>query len=704
MTSISLSPSRVSLPLLLLLACASTPPSTDTMPPEATPILELAPCPDDPQGECGRIEVWEDRQARAGRKISVFVKVFRATGANPAPDPLFLFAGGPGQAIAGVPAEGVHALREHRDVVLVDQRGTGRSHALTCPGWKRQTPAEMLEPYLDLADVVACRDHLSQIADLRHYTTDNYVDDVDDVRRALGYDKINVYGTSYGTRPVQVYVRRYPKHARTATMHGVVTMDDKYPLGSTFAGQIALDGIFDACQADPACVGVWGDPEAHLQALLPRFANGPISVLHGGETLSLRADVMMEGIRHVMYQSAGSVTVPRMLERAAVHGDYSYLLDAIFMFESMLSEGDDWSSGLWLSVSCSEDAPWISDDDLARVDAETRFGRYRGQRHADACKVWPTAELSPGFREPVVADVPTLILSGAYDPATSAANGDEVAEHLTQVRHVVAKDGHSFRDWACSDRVLNGFLAAGTTAGVDTSCLEQVTLPPWPTKPAPVDAAVVAQLAGPYVASQPSAVPPGFGTIELASRDGALRLLGEGGNPQLRLTAVADDRFTVEGAGAEMTVVRDDSGRTTALSMSAGGMLIEYKPAAINRGRDVLLTPASPNFSPAVRVGQTVFLSGNVGIDPATGKLVSGGVGPETEQALRRIEGTLQQIGLDLGDVAKCTVFLANMKDYEAMNEVYRTVWPAEPPARTTVQAKPPVDARVEIECIAATR
>ena len=202
----------------------------------AKPSLELKPCQvPDLKGEakCGTFEVFENRATRTGRKINLNILVLPATGPKRAPDPLFYFAGGPGSA-ATEDAPGVApmlaAIREHRDLVFVDQRGTGKSNPLNCQLVDSADPQSYLGSFYPLEATKKCRAELEKRADLTLYTTNIAVDDIDDVRAALGYDQINLYGGSYGTRASMVYMRRHPQHVRAAVLHGISPTNQFMPL------------------------------------------------------------------------------------------------------------------------------------------------------------------------------------------------------------------------------------------------------------------------------------------------------------------------------------------------------------------------------------------------------------------------------------------------------------------------------------------
>jgi pimeloyl-ACP methyl ester carboxylesterase len=440
------------------------------------------------QALCGRYEVWENRAAGAGRKIALNVIVLKATGEDPAPDPLFLFAGGPGEAVSQwgwVPVEFAE-IREHRDIVLVDQRGTGLSHPLACdPLGEGDDLQGFLNPMLDAGYVVNCRTKLEERADLRHYTTADHAEDIDEIRAALGYERINLWGASYGTRPVLVYLRRHPDHVRAAAIHGVAHTAWKYPLHHASSGQRALDMLFEACRGDRRCAAAFGDPADDLARVMELFSGGPVKTEvrrpegRGTVPVEVYREVIAERLRSLMYSSLNAVRIPAILQRAAESGSLSELARLELDYQRGFQEGLNWFTGMWLSVTCTEDIPLITDVDIEAETAGTIFGDYRVRTHRAACELWPEGVVPEGFSDPVRSEAPVLITSGDLDPVTPPVAGATAAEHLPNSRHIVVRQGHGQTDMGCYLRVLTDFFESGTTVAVDVSCLEAVDLPAW---------------------------------------------------------------------------------------------------------------------------------------------------------------------------------------------------------------------------------
>ena len=228
-----------------------------------------------PAAQCGTYRVYENRSANSGRQIDLKIAVLPATGDHVEPDPLFYFAGGPGGAatdVAPCSRQNSATLNETRDIVLIDQRGTGGSNLLMCP--KPDKPFDVTDAAALSAYAQACMDNLD--ADPRWYTTRAYVDDVNEVRQALGYDKINISGGSYGGTVVQVYLQQHPETVRAALINNSTLID--YPIFEHLAdsSQRAFDLVMARCEKDEKCHAAFPDPQADLDAAFAQLEKQPV--------------------------------------------------------------------------------------------------------------------------------------------------------------------------------------------------------------------------------------------------------------------------------------------------------------------------------------------------------------------------------------------------------------------------------------------
>lgn len=442
---------------------------------------------------CGDMEVWENRAAESGRRIPIHVAVLPALSESPAPDPVFFFEGGPGfPGTLSVKEMGelLKGLRSERDIVFFDQRGTGRSHALACdlPG-NDEAPQDYLSDLFPADPLRACLPKLQADADLLLYTTTIAMDDVDDLRKWLGYERINVYGISYGSRAAQSYLRQHESHVRSVVLMGVVPMNDKMPLPFARFAQVSLDRILDDCVADAECRKAFPDVRGDLKHVLAELDKGPVraSIAHPktGKPLEVRLtrSIFSAALRSMLYYGDLYPDVPLFIHSAAT-GDYSLIARRAYDYGK---ENDDWSIGLYLSITCAEDVSFIDMRDVPGAIAGTFLTDDRIRQQVEACSFWPRAKLAPGFQDPVSSAVPVLLLSGWMDPVTPPEQAAEVARHFPNSLHVVARDaGHGpfgLENEACVWNILGDFVRSGFPYGLNTDCLKQMHHHPFRLKP-----------------------------------------------------------------------------------------------------------------------------------------------------------------------------------------------------------------------------
>lgn len=471
---------------------AAPDPALDTI-----PGLVVAPCTVPGvagPARCGTLAVWENRAAAAGRRISLRFVVIPATGTDRPREALTFLHGGPGAAATGSAARVAAtfgAAREERDILLVDQRGTGGSHPLYCALYgSREEPTGYLGFFLPVEPLRACVPELERKADLAHYTTDAAADDLDEVRAALGYERLDLYGASYGTRAALVYMRRHPERVRSAVLVGVAPPDAALPLHLARDTDRALWGVLAECEAEAACGAAFPDLRGDVRRSLERLAGGPVEVTVTNPAtgrpvrIALTRELYAEAVRYLLYVPATAALVPAMVHQAA-RGDFVPV--AGVALERRLNLVNAQSQGVFLAVTCAEDLPFVDPAEGERLAAGTFLGDYRLRDQRAACDAWPRAPLDPAFREPVVSDVPTLIVSGEWDPATPPGNGDHVARHLSRSLHlVVPGGGHGFagmENAECVDRVMSDFVRAASVEGLDTSCVRTVRRRPFRTAP-----------------------------------------------------------------------------------------------------------------------------------------------------------------------------------------------------------------------------
>lgn len=434
---------------------------------------------------CGKLRVFENRETRTGRKIDLNVVVLPAFDQKTKAEPWFDLAGGPGAAstdAARFYATFGKEYRRRRDVVLVDQRGTGKSNPLSVP--QKKTPQYYLSEMYPVEYVQNLRQTLERRADLTQYTTSIAMDDLDDVRAWLGYERINLFGTSYGTRAALVYLRQHPERVRTVTILGVVPTYLRMPMYHAQAAVRAMDLLLRQCEQDTACHQAFPQIRDDWINLLAQLERAPAQLQYppadksAEATVEIQRGVFAEKIRIWMYGRDQASRIPLIIHQAA-HGDWAPFLHAAIA----PSIPDFIADGMYLSVTCAEDVPFIDQEEAARLNAGNPFGNYRVFQQTRACGMWPRAKIPDNFREPVSSNVPVLIFSGNMDPVTPPQRGEEVASNLPNSRHVIIPQaGHGvdgLTDPGCLDRLIMEFMEKGDAKNLDVSCVDRMAPPPF---------------------------------------------------------------------------------------------------------------------------------------------------------------------------------------------------------------------------------
>jgi len=437
---------------------------------------------------CGKLTVFENRETRTGRKIDLNIVVLPAFDQKTKAEPLFDLAGGPGAAstdAAGFYASEGREVRHRRDVVLVDQRGTGKSNPLSVS--REKTPEYYLSEMYPVDYVQNLRASLEQRADLTQYTTSIAMDDLDDVRAWLGYDRINLFGTSYGTRAALVYLRQHPDRVRTVTLMGVAPTYLKMPMYHAQAAARAMDLLLRQCEQDAHCHQTFPQIREDWANVLAQLERAPARVEYSppdksaAVKLEIQGGVFAEKIRTWMYGRDQASRIPLIIHHAAQVDWAPFLREAISP-----SIPDFIADGMYLSVTCAEDVPFIDQEEAAKLNAGNPFGNYRVFQQTRACGMWPRGKIPDNFRDPVSSNVPVLIFSGNMDPVTPPQRGEEVAKNLPNSRHVVIPQaGHGvdgLTDLGCVERLILEFMETGDGKNLDVSCVERMAPPPFATE------------------------------------------------------------------------------------------------------------------------------------------------------------------------------------------------------------------------------
>lgn len=433
------------------------------------------------EAQCRTLRVPEDETRPAGRQIDLFVARVPAVSGRKAPDPLLLIAGGPGMGASEMypaVAPAFARIRRERDLIIVDQRGTGRSGALRCDAAADIDTGG--DPQSFLAAARRCLEALQPRFDLRQYTTSVAVRDLERVREDLGIERWNVYGVSYGTRVAQHYLRRHPQRVRSLILDGVVPPGLALGPGLALDAQAAVDRILDRCRRDAACVNRFGDPRAHYEALLARLRERPVELRLPDPTsaeprpLRFGVDQLAAVLRLQSYSSATAALLPLALHAAATRANFAPL--AGLWSIGVQSLGGSIAAGMHHSVVCTEDLPFV---DTAAVDRERLAATFLGTSLLDAlqalCAFWPRGVLDADLHAPLRADTPLLLLSGADDPVTPPVNAERAMQGFGRARHLVLPgQGHGQIGVTCMDRLVATFLRDLDPTGLDARCLESV--------------------------------------------------------------------------------------------------------------------------------------------------------------------------------------------------------------------------------------
>ncbi|HSC19166.1 MAG TPA: alpha/beta fold hydrolase [Rhizomicrobium sp.] len=441
---------------------------------------DLHPCKGLNGARCGTFAVFEDRASRSGRKIQIAVAVIPATGPKPA-EPIFLLEGGPGQSATAVAPDILHGgpgdLRKTHDIVLVDQRGTGSSNPLQCP--LPATPQGLFgQVEYDPERLKACRAQLERRADLTRYTSSLAADDLDDVRAWLGYDKIVVWGGSYGTKAAMVYMRQHPAHVAAAVLDAVDSFGSKDPLFYAYGSQKGLERVFADCAAQANCAKAYPQLQQSFAKLLDRFRNGPLTAhvrtSPKAAPVAVRYSLGDFGytVRGLLYDPQKTALLPSQVTAAAKTGNVDAFAQAYYERAHDLDQAI--AGGLYLSITCAEVQPYDADEEL-RWTAGTFLGDYLVQDYRKACALWPRAKVPAEFFRPLESDIPTLLFSGGRDPTTPADVAEGVARRLSRSRHIVfPKGGHGNAGDACGLGIAGAFLKSKSVKALDTSCVNAV--------------------------------------------------------------------------------------------------------------------------------------------------------------------------------------------------------------------------------------
>jgi len=427
--------------------------------------------------ECGVLSVPENPQDPAGRHIPLHVARVPAISRRKQPDALFILAGGPGAAAGAFYATVAGAfarIHRERDIVLIDQRGTGASNRLDCEAdaqrLYRASEAEIA------ADTRGCLTRLSARAEVGYYTTSLAVQDLERVRAALGLPRIDLYGTSYGTRVAQQYLRRFPQRVRAVILDGVVPAPVALGPATATDAERALLSILARCAGEPACRARYGDPARTYHAVRAVLRSHAVPVTVADPTtgeptrFSFTTAHLATVLRLASYTADYAALLPLLLDEAAAHQDYASLAAQFLLVER--GYGEALATGMHNSVVCAEDVPFYDRRaiDRARL-ADTFLGTLQLDGLDTVCRIWPHGPIDADLHAPLASEVPVLLLSGSDDPVTPPEFAHLAARGFPHGLSIVLGGfGHGQLTAPCMDRVLADFLARASVVGLDVGC------------------------------------------------------------------------------------------------------------------------------------------------------------------------------------------------------------------------------------------
>ena len=437
---------------------------------------------------CGVVQRALDPARPDSPKIDVHYVVVPAMARRKLPDPVFLLAGGPGQSAIGVGPQAFalfSRLNNRRDIVFVDQRGTGQSAPLACPDAKREALAEQADPDRQFKQLMQCKAALLKLpyikaeSDLGFFTTTLAMQDLDAVRAQLGAERIDLVGISYGTRAALEYMRLFPARVRRSVLDSVAPPDMVLPASFSTDSQAALDAMLRACEQQAACQTAYPKLRsdwAALLASLPKPVSAAQPLTGRPERFTLTREMVLSAVRGALYSPATAAALPAAITDAAAGR-----IEALVGVGALLSsrKGIQLAMGMHFSVVCAEDVARL-DSTSDRPGAD--FGRTYAMLYQRVCAQWPRGAVPAAFYDVPATRTPTLLFSGGIDPATPPRHGARIAAALgSAAQHVVVPNaGHSVLGIGCARDLLYRFIDAADDAAataVDTSCVKAIPRP-----------------------------------------------------------------------------------------------------------------------------------------------------------------------------------------------------------------------------------
>jgi pimeloyl-ACP methyl ester carboxylesterase len=436
---------------------------------------------------CGTFGVYEDRAAQSGRVIPIKFVVLKAK--QPSNRAIVIIAGGPGEsAVPYAPfvADGrfekpMLQLRDRYNIMFMDDRGMGDSNGLPCDLTPQSNPAAYFLDLFPHSVITGCRAKDSALGNLADYNTNYAVDDLSDLRAALGYSKLVLDGGSYGTFFSLIYVRRHPESVESAVLNGVAPPGFVPLPGEPMGAQRALDDLIAKCKRDAACNAHFPNFAQQFNALIARLDKGPIPVslvLKKGAkpvTVQLSKAVFVDHLRQTLYDPGAAAGIPFVVDRAS-RGDTAPLASLINIVAVGLNE--DLTNGAWLSYTCAEFIPFLDQSAVDDAAAHSFAGDLRIEAQRKACAMWNVPAMPASFNDPVRSDVPVLMISGSDDPATPPKYAAAAAKYLPNAKIALVQGAGHAAETPCTDALVLQFVRAQSAQGLNVNgCSSAFTVP-----------------------------------------------------------------------------------------------------------------------------------------------------------------------------------------------------------------------------------
>jgi len=439
---------------------------------------------------CGAHTVFEDRVRNKGRKIQINFAIIPAISEVSEPDPVLILPGGPGQAakdMGPIVRLAFREINQNRDVVLIDQRGMGSSHPLQCDipdpvgeGIQVEFSDQQIRTYLS-----RCLESLD--ADVTLYTQDLANQDIHEILIALGYQRVNLYGGSWGTRAAQLYSQQFPEHVRSMILDGSAPFENKIPLFANDDAERALQLTFQDCVDDHDCNEAFPDLAGKFQQALDHLGETGIPVTMDDATtaetvtFTLTRDHFVNALRGILYVPEFVRLLPIIIEQAA-RGEYKALSGVSSYFA--IQQQDAMALGASLSILCSEELSRMTDQEVKQMSQSGFVGSAFIDIYRNACSVWPKARIPAIYSEFRELDIPVLLLSGQLDPVTPPRWGEKMAEKYPGSLHLIASGtGHNVAPVKCADELMQTFINEASPENLDGSCLLEIKRPSFFTSP-----------------------------------------------------------------------------------------------------------------------------------------------------------------------------------------------------------------------------